>query len=300
MCLTEPNVDAENLYQVLGVHSGATSKEVCAAYKRLALRYHPDKNPDNRDKAEHAFKRVTCAYETLREPVKRQEYDNSNMRLHSQNLGSFERADELYGRFFGGAVGGTSNINNMDIAGIFNFDSKPRTKPARAPVKPVRATHLMSAGATVVIHSLAKTPEYNGKSANVRKWVAIKGRYEVLTDCGGVLSLRPQNLTQLCHVTVAGYASERKLQGRPAEIVDFNTETGHYVLLLNGPPSVVELPPHNCIFPQGTAAVLQGLSDDKLNGQMCSIVGVDHDTSRYLVECEGGRQLKVRFERIMC
>jgi len=305
MCLTEPNVDSENLYQVLGVHSGATNKDICAAYRRLALRYHPDKNPDNRTKAEHAFKRVTCAYDTLRDPTKRQEYDNSRRRLHglsggSCNLGSFERADDLYGMFFGGAVGGSSNINNVDIAGIFNFDCKPRKQPAKAPVRPVHAIHLMSPGATVVIHGLAKMPGYNGKSANVRKWDALKCRYEVLTDCASLLSLRPQNLTQLCHVTLAGHESQPELDGKRAEIVDFNAESGHYVLLLNDPPSVLELPPSNCIFPQGTAAVLQGLSDDKLNGQMCSIVDVDHNTSRYLVECEGGRQLKVRFERIMC
>jgi len=302
MCLTEPNLDSENIYQVLGVHSGATSKDICAAYKRLALRYHPDKNPDNRDKAEHAFKRITCAYETLRDPTKRQQYDSSRTPLHGGfcNVGSFKQGDDLYGKFFGGAVGGSSNINNIDIAGIFNFDCKPRKKPAKAPARPVHATHLMSTGATVVIHGLAKMPGYNGKSANIRKWDALKGRYEVLTDCASVLSLRPQNLTQLCHVTVAGHESQPELDGKRAEIVDFNEESGHYVLLLNDPPSVLELPPRNCIFPHGTAAILQGLSDDMLNGQMCSIAGVDHNTSRYLVELEGGRQLKVRFEKVMC
>jgi len=123
----------------------------------------------------------------------------------------------------------------------------------------------------------------------------------VLTNCGSVLSLRPQNLTQLCYVTVAGCASSwPELDGKCAEIVDFNAESGDYVLLLNEPPSVVELPPQNCVFPVGTAAVLHGLSDEKLNGQMCSITSIDHTSSRYLVQCEGGRQLKVRFERILC
>jgi len=173
MCLTEPDVDSTDLYQVLGVHKCATSKEICAAYKRLALRFHPDKNPDKRDKAEHAFKRVTCAYETLRDSSKRQHYDNSNVkrscdqRWSPSNLGSFERADDLYSKFFGGGGGG--NINNIDVAGIFNFDPKPRAKPARAPVRqdprPVQPTHLLTAGTTVVIHRLAKMPEYNGKSA---------------------------------------------------------------------------------------------------------------------------------------
>lgn len=299
MCLTEPDVDAENLYQILGLNSGATNKQICAAYKRLALKYHPDKNPDQRDKAEHAFKRVTCAYETLRDSAKRNEYDRSCRKIGSCPLGSSDRSDELYNMFFGGS----NNINSMDIAGIFNFDSKPRAKQpkvAARPVRPSNPTHLLMPGTPVVIHSLAKTPEYNGKSAKVREWNASKGRYEVMSHCGSMLSLRPQNLTQLCHVTVASHPIRPELDAKCAEIVDFNSESGHYVLLLHEPAAVVELSARHCIFPAGTAGVLQGLSDEKLNGQMCSIVGIDHDTSRYLVECEGGRQLKVRFERILC
>lgn len=291
------------LTKIHGVHSGATNKDICAAYKRLALRYHPDKNLANRDKAEHAFKRVTCAYETLRDPIKRQEYDSARKRSSfghrgdSCNLDAFQRADELYSKFFGV---GSDNVN-MDIAGIFNFDCKPQAKAAKkAPAKPSHAAHLLIPGTSVVIHSLGKMPEYNGKSAKVREWKPPKSRYEVLTSCGNVISLRPQNLTQLCHVTVCGGDDRPDLDGKCAEVVDFNSESGDYVLLLSEPPSVVELPPRHCIFPAGTAAVLQGLSDEKLNGQMCSIAAVDHIASRYLVECDGGRQLKVRFERIIC
>jgi len=304
MCrLTEPDVDAEDLYKVLGVQRGATDKDICAAYKRLALRYHPDKNLDNREQAEHAFKRVTCAYETLRDTSKRQQYESSRVTSHGPlggnsgiygDIGSLDRADELYRVFFGGS----SSTPNIDIAGIFDFDRKPRTKLSKAADRPTKYT--MPSGTAVVVHGLASKPEHNGKSGHIREWNAEKSRYDVSLNSGGILSLRPQNLAQLCHITVAGHENRPEINGKKAEIIDFNEESGQYMLLLDDPASVIEVPPRNCIFAVGTAAILQGLSDEQLNGQMCTIVSVDQNASRYVVECEGGRQLKVRFERIMC
>ncbi|MBF9253161.1 DnaJ domain-containing protein [Pontibacter sp. 172403-2] len=61
-------------YTVLGISTTATLLEVKAAYKRLALKYHPDKNPGNA-RAEEQFKLVSAAYQTLSNPGKRARYD---------------------------------------------------------------------------------------------------------------------------------------------------------------------------------------------------------------------------------
>lgn len=306
MCRTEPDIEADDLYKVLGVPRTATDKEISAAYKRLALRYHPDKNMGSRSQAEHAFKRVTGAYETLRDSTSRRKYDASSQGPAAgrssaggipSSFGSFEHADELYRAFFGTGV--STTVPDIDIAGIFNFDQKPRTKPTSVSKRPETPAHVMLGGTQVVIHGLASKPEHNGKTGKVRNWTSAKGRYEVSLNCGGVISLRPQNLTQLCHVTVTQLVEKPELNGKRGEIVDFLEASGHYVLLMNEPPCVVELLPSNCIFPVGAAGVLEGLSDEKLNGQMCHITGTDHDTSRYVVQTEGGRQLKVRFEKVM-
>lgn len=63
-----------NLYNVLGISPEASLKEVKVAYKRLALKYHPDRNPGNA-RAEELFKLVNSAYQTLSNPSKRARYD---------------------------------------------------------------------------------------------------------------------------------------------------------------------------------------------------------------------------------
>lgn len=62
-------------YSLLEVERKADSDAIKKAYRKLALRWHPDKNPDNKDEAERRFKLVSEAYEVLSDPNKRQIYD---------------------------------------------------------------------------------------------------------------------------------------------------------------------------------------------------------------------------------
>ncbi len=61
-------------YEVLGVSKNATADQIKKAYRKLAIQYHPDRNPDNKE-AEEKFKEAAEAYDVLGNEEKRQKYD---------------------------------------------------------------------------------------------------------------------------------------------------------------------------------------------------------------------------------
>jgi curved DNA-binding protein len=95
-------MDYKDYYQVLGVDKKATQDEIKKAYRKLAVKYHPDKNPGNKQ-AEEKFKEINEAYEVLGEAEKRKKYDQlgANWRQYEQTQqGGY--GNQRYGNGSGG------------------------------------------------------------------------------------------------------------------------------------------------------------------------------------------------------
>jgi len=65
-------------YRILGISKSASDDEIRKAYRKLAIKWHPDKNPDNQAEATEKFKSIAEAYEVLSDPTKRNEYDHKD------------------------------------------------------------------------------------------------------------------------------------------------------------------------------------------------------------------------------
>ena len=110
-------------YEVLGVAKGAGEDEIKKAYKKMARKYHPDLNPDNKE-AEEKFKEVNEAYEVLSDADKKSRYDQFGHAGVDPNFGAggfgggfdgnFDFGDlgDIFGSFFGGGFGGGTRRAN--------------------------------------------------------------------------------------------------------------------------------------------------------------------------------------------
>ncbi|MFT5652512.1 MAG: molecular chaperone DnaJ, partial [Psychromonas sp.] len=95
-------------YEVLGISRDATEKEVKKAYKRLAMKYHPDRTSGN-DELEVKFKEVKEAYEILNDSQKKAAYDQyGHDGVNQQGRGGFDNSDfgDQFGDIFGDIFGG--------------------------------------------------------------------------------------------------------------------------------------------------------------------------------------------------
>ena len=118
---------AKNYYEILGVKKGASKDDIKSAYKKLAKKYHPDLNPNNKE-AEHKFKEINEAVSVLADAEKRQKYDQFGTADGQQFSGYdfsdfmkqgnfsdfFSGFDDVFDRMFGG--GRRRQARGQDIA----------------------------------------------------------------------------------------------------------------------------------------------------------------------------------------
>ena len=109
--------EKRDYYEVLGVSKTATADEIKSAYRKLAMKYHPDRNPGDQE-AEEKFKEAAEAYDVLHDAEKRQRYDQfGHQGMGGQGFGGFggggmnmEDIFSAFGDIFGGGGGGFSSF----------------------------------------------------------------------------------------------------------------------------------------------------------------------------------------------
>lgn len=125
----------EDLYKILGVDKGATQAEIKKSYRKLARKYHPDANPDDKS-AEARFKEISAAYDVLSDTEKRKQYDAGPAYFGGGGQGAgaqgFDPAmfKDMFGGGGGAGPGGFGNIFDMFGGGGGGYGGG-RSAPAR-------------------------------------------------------------------------------------------------------------------------------------------------------------------------
>ena len=103
-----PSTSKNDYYEILGVSRDAAADQIKSAYRKAALKYHPDRNPENKTEAEHHFREASEAYSVLSDPEKRAIYDRyGHAGLSNQSFGAtdfssiFEQFQDVFGDIFG-------------------------------------------------------------------------------------------------------------------------------------------------------------------------------------------------------
>ena len=107
-----------DFYEVLGVDKTANQQEIKIAYRKLAMKYHPDRNPDD-PAAEEKFKEASMAYEVLSDDSKRSAYDRMGHAAFENGMGGGGfgggNFQDIFGDIFGGRTGGGRSRRGSDL-----------------------------------------------------------------------------------------------------------------------------------------------------------------------------------------
>ena len=123
-------------YEILGVDRGATPEEIKKAYRKLAVQYHPDKNPGDKA-AEERFKEASNAYSVLSDPEKRRVYDTrGHAGVHGMGFEGYQNMDDIFSHInlddlFGRGFGGFGGFGRFDDAFGDVFGQRRTTAPTR-------------------------------------------------------------------------------------------------------------------------------------------------------------------------
>lgn len=181
----------KDYYDILGVSRTATQDEIKKAYRKLAMQYHPDRNPGNKE-AEEKFKEAAEAYEVLSNDEKRAKYDrygHSGLR-GGQDFHSYQNVNDIFSHFsdiFGGAFGGSSIFDDF-FGGTSQRGKQKQSGTPGADLKITLKLTLeeISTGTTkkVKIKKYNKCEECNGTGAK------SSGSFKTCSVCNGSGEIR--------------------------------------------------------------------------------------------------------------
>ena len=268
-------------YEVLGVNKGASADELKKAYRKKAMQYHPDRNPDDKE-AEEKFKEVNEAYEILSDPQKRDRYDRFGHAGVDPNQGfggggGFGGFEDIFGDIFGsfaGGFGGGRRRNGprkgADIQMRVNISFEEAAFGTKRDIKITRSENCPDCGGTGAAPGTERTtcPHCNGTGqinkvsntpfgqfTNVTTCPNCGGQGTIVTDpckkCGGKGKIRkditinvdiPAGVDDDAVISLRGQGEPGQNGGPSGDVYVIVQVKPHKIFKRNGADLVLEIP----------------------------------------------------------
>lgn len=331
-----PNLNSEDYYQILGIPRSASDAELKKAYKKLAVKWHPDKNPGD-EQATTNFQKISEAYATLNDEKKRKIYDAYGKEAADQSEqmpdgpmgghghggfpggmpgGSFsfgggggggrgghqhqmshDEAEFLFSQFFGGSDPfGGMGGHRGGGPGMRGHPGMGRPSRVRQP----KRYDAIPVGTIVSLKDLISKPEKNGERGEVLQYDPSTGRYIVKIEDGDeTIKVKPSNLLQHVHLKVRGLESRADLNGQKATILAWDDSKERYNIYVMSISKVLSLKPTNVVLDNGTVGKITGLqSKPELNGQWGTITNFNSESDRYDIQLSADKILRLKLDNI--
>lgn len=266
-----PDITSGDYYKVLGVDRSASENDITKAYRKLALKHHPDKNPGD-EAAETRFKAIKSAYEVLRDADKRKTYDQFGKEGVANGASDAHggvpfQAEDLFNAFFSGDHAFSMFFGNddRDSPGAFFGGGVP-------------------GGARVQFASFGGMPggifDMGGKATGMPGMA--EGRSGGIGKQRSVPTLPPAYAmptgTRVC---IYGLSKAPEHNGKRGRIIGFDQSKSRYAVELED-ASTLSLKPTNLC--QQATVRLRGIeSQPALNGQAGTILSYSDDSGRYKI-----------------
>ncbi len=178
-------------YEVLGVERNASDEEIKRAYRKLAIKYHPDKNPDDQH-AEEKFKELGEAYDVLMDADKRAAYDRFGHAAFAQGggfgRGAFHDPFDIFREVFGGGISGNIFETFFGGAGGMRAEDRQRGSDLRYDMQITLEEAAFGVEKEIEIRKLDTCDKCNGSGAEsgsrTVKCPACGGRGQVISSRG--------------------------------------------------------------------------------------------------------------------
>jgi len=310
--MSASNLNSDDYYEVLGVSRDADARTIKKAYRKLAVKHHPDKNPDDPKGAEERFKKVGEAYGVLSDKEKRQTYDRFGKQGLNGSGGPGMNIDphDIFRMFFGGDGGHGNPFGDMfgGMGGMggrrggmpgFSFGGMPGMRRGGNPFGQQRMPQKRSPlprGTFVNTHNL-NAQQYNDVKGQI---VSYNGeRFVVDISSAGLdrneIKLRPDNICQCVEDILTHSLNAEQFNDQSVTAIGYN-ESRDRIRVQFPDGQIRALKQENLQLPVGTIVQLRNLNKTEMNGLWCEIKTFHEDLGRYEVLVIDGPQARRKYK----